>query len=121
MRDTKLWVWHMIAGMAILILGGLHMITMHMDDILGWFNATDHPAIHWDNVTARAGELFYVGLYITLLGITLFHGFYGLRNIILETKWGRKAEKFIKVFLMLFGIALFIFGSWAAIAAQSIQ
>ena len=121
MRDTKLWVWHMIAGMAILILGGLHMITMHLDDILGWFNADSHAAaIGWTNVVARAGSWIYVGVYIALLGITLFHGFYGLRNILLETKTGRKHEKFVKGFLFVFGILLFGLGTYVAIAARNI-
>jgi succinate dehydrogenase hydrophobic anchor subunit len=119
MRDTKLWIWHMIAGMAILLLGGMHIITMHMDDILGWFNADSHAAaIGWTNVVARASSYCYVGIYIALLGFTLFHGFYGLRNILLETKLGRKMEKFIKLFLCVFGTILFALGTYVAIAAQ---
>lgn len=121
MRETRFWAWHMIAGMAILVLGGMHMIIMHMDGILGWFNPHGPHAIDWQNVVHRAKQTFFAVTYILLLVAALFHGFYGLRNILIETKWGRAARKGIDVTLWLLGVVLFAFGSYAAIVAQNIN
>lgn len=121
MRETKWWVWHMIAGAAILILGGLHMMVMHMDGALRWFNPYGPEAIEWDNVVVRAKEIFFAVTYILLLGTGLFHGLYGLRTMLLETKWGLKARRAVSGILIILGLGLFVVGTYAAIAAQNIR
>ena len=42
MGETKYWTWHMLAGLAILLLLGLHMLIMHLGGLTGLFVA--HPA-----------------------------------------------------------------------------
>lgn len=121
MRETKLWAWHMLAGIAILILGGMHMIIMHMDGLLGWFNPHSGIAVDWENVVSRAKDIFFTVTYILLLIVTLFHGFYGLRNILLETRWGSRARGAINGTLWFFGIVLFVVGTYAAVAAMNIS
>jgi succinate dehydrogenase hydrophobic anchor subunit len=120
MRETKLWVWHMLAGGAILVLGGLHMVIMHMDGLLGFFNPASETAVDWANVVHRAQQVFFAVTYVLLLIITLFHGFYGLRNILLETVWGARHRGGITGTLWVLGILLFGYGTYAAIAAMSI-
>ena len=53
MRDRSLWTWHMAAGLVILVFLGLHMVIMHLDDLVGIFNPAGGHAIGWDNVAAR--------------------------------------------------------------------
>lgn len=120
MRETRFWTWHLLAGGAILILGGLHMITMHLDGVLGVFNPVGAAAIDWANVAARAQQTIYVVVYILLLGVGLFHGFYGLRNILFELGIGKGGRSFVNTVLVIGGLALFVFGTWAAIAAQAV-
>jgi len=83
-RDRKLWTWHVAAGLMILVLLGLHMAIMHLDSLLGLFNPAGGQPIDWDNVLARSQSLFFTATYILLLGAALFHGLYGLRNILFE-------------------------------------
>jgi succinate dehydrogenase hydrophobic anchor subunit len=120
MRETKFWTWHLLAGCAILILGSLHMITMHLDGVLGLFNPAGPHALDWANVAARAKQTAYVVIYILLLGTALFHGFYGLRNIVFELGIGKGARSFVNAVLVIGGLALFAFGTWAAVAAQAV-
>jgi succinate dehydrogenase hydrophobic anchor subunit len=54
--------------------------------------------------------------YILLLGVGLFHGLYGLRSIFFELSLPKGAEKTIGSILAVAGIALFIYGSYVAIA-----
>ncbi|HPR63749.1 MAG TPA: hypothetical protein PK014_05955 [Thermoanaerobaculia bacterium] len=119
MRETKLWTWHILAGIVILVFLGLHMIIMHMDAVLRIFNPSEGAAIDWGNVVYRARMVFFMITYIVLLGAALFHGLYGVRTIIHELTIGEGLKKFASRVLLLLGFALFVIGTYAAIAARS--
>jgi succinate dehydrogenase / fumarate reductase membrane anchor subunit len=99
----------------------MHMTIMHLDKVVhlaGYNPAGGHP-IDWANVVARGKSAFMPVSYVLLLGAALFHGLYGLRNILLEldpAAWLRKAIGFV---LLLGGLGLFVFGSWVAVASHS--
>jgi succinate dehydrogenase / fumarate reductase membrane anchor subunit len=114
MRDRTLWTWHIGAGAVILVLLGLHMAIMHLNQTLGIFGA---EPLAWDSVAQRATSLFFTVTYVLLLGAALYHGFYGLRNILLELNPGPALRRTIDVGLSVIGLALFAFGTWAALAA----
>lgn len=116
-RERKLWTWHVAAGLVILVLLGLHMVIMHLDATAGIFNPAGGHPIDWANVVARAQSLFFAITYILLLGTALFHGLYGLRNILVELGPGAKMKQSIAWVLVVVGVGMFIFGSWAAWAA----
>lgn len=117
MRDQRLWTWHIGAGAVILVLLGLHMTVMHLDALVRVFNATPEEPIHWSNVVARGRSAFFLVSYVLLLGAALFHGFYGLRNIVFELNPGAAAKKAVSSVLVLAGVALFVVGTWAAWAS----
>ncbi|HPS78284.1 MAG TPA: hypothetical protein PLS53_09020 [Thermoanaerobaculaceae bacterium] len=132
MRDQKLWTWHIIAGAVILVFLGLHMLTMHMEGVIkiGSLNPASarsearggeeiHPT-SWPNVRARGVRTLYMASYILLLGAALFHGLYGLNNIIREANPAKWVQKAVTVVLLLVGVGLFVFGTWAAIAARAV-
>ena len=52
--------------------------------------------------------------YIVLLGAALFHGFYGLRNIMFELNPGDATKKAVSGLLVTAGLVLFAVGTWAA-------
>jgi succinate dehydrogenase / fumarate reductase membrane anchor subunit len=114
MRDQKLWTWHLAAGVIILLLLGLHMAIMHLDALLGIFNPAGGHAIDWSNVAARSQSLFFMVSYILLLGTALFHGFYGLRNILFELNPAPPLQRSLSWVLILVGLGLFVLGTWAA-------
>ena len=117
MRDQRLWTWHVLAGLVILVFLGLHMTIMHLDAIVGIFNPADPHPIAWGNVVARARMGFFTVSYVVLLGAALFHGLYGLRNILFELGPGRGVKSALNVVLTAGGVGLFVFGAWAAWAA----
>lgn len=129
MRDQKLWTWHILAGAVILVLLGLHMLTMHMEGVvkiegLNPASAASearggeelHP-IDWANVKARSAKVFYMVTYILLLGAALFHGLYGATNVVREANPPRWLQKTVSALAVVVGLGLFAFGTWAAIAA----
>jgi succinate dehydrogenase hydrophobic anchor subunit len=120
MRETYSWTWFIIAGIVIFILGGLHMMTVHLNAILGIFNPAPGDAVDWENVSWRGRNLFFTVTYIFLLAAVLYHGFFGLRTILFELGPSRGGQRFITNFLWCAGIVLFIIGTYAAIAARSL-
>jgi succinate dehydrogenase hydrophobic anchor subunit len=49
-----------------------------------------------------------------LLGTALFHGLYGLRNIVFELEPPRAVKTAVNWLLMVGGVGLFAVGTWAA-------
>jgi len=117
MRDQRWWTWHVGAGLVVLVFLGLHMAIMHVDSILGLFNRPGTEAIEWSNVAERARSAFFMVTYVVLLGAALFHGLYGLRNILFELNPGAGLKKGLSALLALVGIGLFGLGTWAAWAS----
>jgi succinate dehydrogenase / fumarate reductase membrane anchor subunit len=117
MRDQGLWTWHVIAGVVILVFLGLHMAVMHLDAVLGIFNPAGGHPIDWDNVVARGKSVFFMVTYVVLLGAALFHGLYGLRNIIFELNPPNGLKAAVSWLIVLAGVGLFCVGTWAAWAS----
>jgi len=117
MRDQRLWTWHVGAGVLILVFLGLHMAIMHIDSVLGLFNQPGTEAIDWSNVIDRARSAFFLVTYVVLLGAALFHGLYGLRNILVELNPGAGLKKGLSVLVTVLGVGLFGLGTWAAWAS----
>ena len=117
MRDQTLWTWHVAAGVVVLVFLGLHMAIMHIDAILGLFNRPGTEAIAWTNVVDRARSAFFMVTYVVMLGAALFHGLYGLRNIVFELNPGAGLKKGLGVVLIVVGVGLFGLGTWAAWAS----
>jgi succinate dehydrogenase / fumarate reductase membrane anchor subunit len=120
MRDRKLWTWHLLAGAVIAVFLGLHMIIMHLSSSVGIFNTAGSKPVAWGNVLSRSGSLFFTVGYIVLLAAALFHGLYGFRNILFELSPSAGLKKAINVLFILGGLALFAFGTWAAVAGYQL-
>jgi succinate dehydrogenase / fumarate reductase membrane anchor subunit len=117
MREQGLWTWHVIAGVVILVFLGLHMAVMHLDAVLGIFNPAGGHPIDWENVVARGKSVFFMVTYVVLLGAALFHGLYGLRNILFELNPPDGLKAALSWLIVLAGVGLFFVGTWAAWAS----
>lgn len=121
MRDRSLWTWHILAGLVILVFLGLHMVIMHLNTTVHVGNVNPAAgAEEWVNVLARTRSLFFAITYVVLLGAALYHGLYGFRNVLFELNPGKGLRRLVDVGFTLAGLALFAFGSWAAIASRSL-
>lgn len=120
-KDTKLWTWHIIAAAAILLLLGFHMLMMHLNALLGLeaYNPASEDPLFWENVIHRGQQFAFAVVYILLLAAALYHGLYGLRNILFEMDPSERLKKTISIVLMVIGFVFLVIGSWAAIAART--
>jgi len=118
MREQRLWTWHIAAAAVILVFLGLHMTVMHLESVIRVFNpAEGQLPVDWANVLERSKSAFFLVTYIVLLGAALYHGLYGLRNIIEELNPARGLRQTVNAVLVAGGIGLFAVGTWAAWAS----
>jgi succinate dehydrogenase / fumarate reductase membrane anchor subunit len=121
MNKSGSWILFIIAAIVLIFLLGLHMIIIHLDGIFGIFNPAGGSALDWGNVIQRSHSNFFMVTYIILLAAALYHGFYGLRTIIFELGPRKQVEQAWTIFIWIVGIVLFIIGTSATIAVQTIE
>jgi succinate dehydrogenase / fumarate reductase membrane anchor subunit len=118
MREQRLWTWHMGAGVVILLFLGLHMTVMHLESVIRIFNPAEGKLpVDWANVVERSKSAFFMVTYVILLGAALYHGLFGLRNIIEELNPAVGVKKAATTVLTVGGILLFVFGTYTAWAS----
>ncbi len=116
MRTTYLRLLQLVTAVLIAVFLGIHMVRMHLDATLGFFGVEAGAPTSWASMIDRASRGTWVGLYIALLAIGLYHGLNGLRGIILEATPSVKAERAITWGLIVFGIIFFIGGTYVPVA-----
>jgi succinate dehydrogenase hydrophobic anchor subunit len=116
MRESKLWSWHILTAVIILVLLGLHMGIMHLSVILSALGIGSDEPTKAAAVFQRSQQGFFMVTYILLLGSALFHGLYGFRSMLFELSLSKGLQKAIGGLCAVAGVALFIYGSYAAIA-----
>jgi len=121
MRESNLWFWHILTAVIILVLLGLHMGTMHLGAVLSAVGIGSGDPTKSAEVFHRSRQVFYMVIYILLLGAALFHGLYGLRSMLLELSLSKAVQKTIGGLCAVVGFALFIYGSYAAIAVFQLK
>jgi len=121
MRESTSWYLFIFAGLVIFVLLSIHMAIMHLDSILLALGVGYENVLKFSSVFARGKQTYFLVSYILLLGFALFHGFYGLRTILFELNLKRGAKKAVTVFLVLAGLVLFAYGTYAAIAFYSLK
>jgi succinate dehydrogenase hydrophobic anchor subunit len=121
MRESKLWFWHIITAVIILVLLGLHMGIMHLGAILDALGLGSAEPTKSAEVFHRSQQLCFLITYILLLGAALFHGLYGLRSMLFELSFSKSAEKLIGGVCAIAGFALFLYGSYVAVAVFQLK
>ena len=116
MRESKLWFWHILSAIVILVLLGMHMGIMHLGAIWKVLGIGSGEPTNSEHVFLRSQQFIFMITYILLLGSALFHGLYGLRSMLLELSLSRTLEKLIGGVCAIAGFALFVYGSYVAVA-----
>ena len=111
LRGTRYWMLSLIAALVVLVLLGIHMAMMHLDGLLVSVVPAWAAPLRWMSTLARARSLVFSAGYLLLLTTALYHGFYGLRTLLLELDRGPAWERGITVACWLVGGALWVSGS----------
>ncbi|MEN3044523.1 MAG: hypothetical protein ABDH37_04830 [Candidatus Hydrothermales bacterium] len=116
----KYWIFHYISAAFLFFLLLSHIFIMHFYKILEKIGFYQKP-LEWETVVQRAKSVTFTSVYILFLIFALFHGFYGLKNILTETIFGKKYKKHITIFLWFLGLFLFFYGTFTTIKAGGVK
>ena len=105
MRATYLWLLQLFTGVAILVLVGIHLISIHLRVILRFFGVETSEL---PSVANRTNPGIWGGLFVVLAGIILFHALSGLRNTLLELVPSVKKARIITWVIIVGGIILLV-------------
>lgn len=114
MKETKYWSLHIFAGIALLFLLGFHFLYSHIGNLL--FNVEDN--ISKEMSEQRDSQVTFLIFFVFLLGFGLYHGLYGLKNILNELISCKATQNVLTFIITIIGIALFIFGSFYSYQAH---
>jgi succinate dehydrogenase hydrophobic anchor subunit len=114
MKDSTRWMLLILTGFILIFLLGLHMGVMHLQDLFLFFYQPPAGAesIDWSAVADRARDVATFAMYMLFLPLALFHGLYGLWNILIEAFSGRKLERPLGWIITLAGLALYAYGAY---------
>ena len=90
---TRYWALNIASALVLLVLLGAHMGVMHLPGLLGQLNPAWGDPLAWEQVRERGNSLMATVGYVLLLGLALFHGFYGLHRLLTEFIDGQRAAR----------------------------
>jgi succinate dehydrogenase hydrophobic anchor subunit len=115
-KESKLWILFIVAGALIVALLGIHMIIMHCDSLVASVTGgVPHDVLGSESVAQRSKSAVHMVIYIALLLLALFHGFYGLRSMVQELPVPDKLRGYVDAFSVSAGFVLFIWGTTAVL------
>jgi succinate dehydrogenase hydrophobic anchor subunit len=106
-KSSGAWSWLLQRLTAVLLLGllGIHIGVLHFIRPGG--------EITFASVHVRLATVLYMVVDYGLLGIVLYHGLNGARNVLLDFTFGVRAQRSISTVLLLIGLVAFAYGAWA--------
>jgi succinate dehydrogenase hydrophobic anchor subunit len=115
MKNTYLQFAQMITGVCVAVLLITHLAVQRLDAILGFVGIKIVHPTSWDSMIERAHQGSWVGIYIALLTLGLFHALNGLRNVLLETNISSSAMRIWTGLIIAFGIIFLALGTYTPI------
>lgn len=115
MKNTYLWLAQLVTGILIAVTLGIHMVWMHLDNILNAFGIDAKEPTSWSSMLQRSRDVFWVTLHIALLAFVLYHALYGLRNILFELIQSRRVRQVVTWGILAFGILAFVWGTYVPV------
>jgi succinate dehydrogenase hydrophobic anchor subunit len=104
MFRTRLHLLFLLSGVGIAVLLGIHMVVQHLNIILA---TGDTDPNSWISMIGRSTQWGWVVIYLLLLAFGIYHGLYGLRNIIFELTASERTERYINWAFIIGGLVVF--------------
>lgn len=114
------WFLQRVTGVGLVVLLGFHFAVEHFIvgaaevDAENTVERITHGIIEGDHVlgqiTINLPAFLYQAIAVLLLGFSVYHGMYGVYNILMEQDTLRSYRKPIKYFFIVFSVVLFVQG-----------
>ncbi len=99
------WLLQRISAVGLIVVLGVHLYVLHF--------AGEHAALTVAGVSIRLRTLTYMLVDYGLLAFALYHGLYGLRNVLLDYTTRERSVKAITTVLWIVGLVAFGYGAYA--------
>ncbi len=111
MREVYLWILQLVTAVVVFFLLATHMVLMHLKEILNFFHIDIGEPTSWTSMIQRASSGYWLAFYIIFLILVLYHGLYGLRNILIELTpaWSRQVNGLV----IALGVVAVVLGIYA--------
>ena len=116
MRESKLWIFFIFAGLIMFVFAGIHMFYQHMGSFLAFFGYETGNVLEYKSVMERGASMGWGFFYMVLLTVALYHGLYGVRAIVIELI--PKQTVLISRVILIIGIIAFVFGTFVIVEAN---
>ncbi len=114
-----MWLLQRVTGVGLIFLLGFHFAVQHF--IVGATNVTAANTVdritygliegdHVIPVTIDMSAVMYQASALLLLAFSVFHGMYGVHNIVVEQNPGEKIERLSRYFFTVLSVVLLIQG-----------
>ena len=113
---TRFQLLHMLSGIIIAVLLGIHMVILHLGKFLSFFGIKAAEPTSWESMMNRSSKGIWTALYIALLAFALYHALYGLRGIVIESTHSPKIKRGVTLTIIAVGIIAFIWGIYVPVA-----
>jgi len=115
MRESFWWLLQLVTGLLMIIALAIHMALMHWDMVLGWLGYNVGDVLSYSSVMSRAASVSWAVFYVLLLALVVYHGFYGLRAVLLEWFPATAASRSITTIIIALGSLAFAWGLFITI------
>ncbi len=115
MKNAYLWLAQLVTGILVAVTLGIHMVWMHLDNILSALGIDANEPTSWSSMIQRSRDIVWATLYIALLAFVLYHALYGLRNILFELVQSRGIRRAVTWGILAFGILAFAWGTYVPV------
>ena len=107
------WLFQRFSGLLLFPLLGLHIWMGHFSGLGAVIEGRQEELILFDIVKQRLAQGLFIFVDFSLLGLVLYHGLNGIRNILLEWQPAAGRGKSITIGLWFLGVVTFAYGAWA--------
>lgn len=114
-RSTGFWPWlfQRISGLLLICLLAIHMWMGHFSGLADVLAGNREELVLYEVVQQRLAQGFFVLVDFSLLGLVLFHGLNGIRNILLEWEPLNRRRSAVTIGLWALGGITFAYGARA--------
>ena len=110
------WFFQRISGLSLIVLLAIHIWMGHFSGLRAVIQGSQEELVLYSIVQQRLAQGLFVFVDFSLLGLVLYHGLNGMRNILLEWPAAARRAQAMTLSLWVLGAATFVYGAWALLA-----
>lgn len=110
------WFFQRISGVLLIFLLVIHIWMGHFSGLRAVIDGRQEELVLYSIVEQRLAQGLFIFVDFSLLGLVLYHGLNGMRNILLEWPAAARQTKAMTLGLWTLGVFTFAYGAWALLA-----